>query len=571
MSLQHGTSARLLPFLRWRHELSIDTLRADLLAGLTVALLMIPQSLAYAQLAGLPAYYGLYASLLPTMVGALFGSLAQLSTGPTPLTGLLTAASVMTLATPGSDEFIAIVVLLALLAGLVQLSLGALRLGWILNLLSHPVLMGFINAAALLICLSQLPALLGLSMPHGPHFLLNVAGFLGRLDELRVAPAAFGLGALAILLILRWLAPRLPGVLLVIAGSIGISASLGAADAGVQVVGAIPAGLPHFAIPELRWHIVVDLLPTAFVIALVGFMEVASNAKLISARTHQPWNENQELIGQGMAKVAAAISGTQPVSASFSRSAVNFSAGARTGLSSVFTALFVLLTLLFFTPTLWHLPVAALAAVIMQAVGGLLDFGALKRAWRASRDDGIAAAATFVATLLFAPNIQNGILTGLLLSLAIYLYRDMRPRIALLGLHEDGTYRDAQRFGLAHPHPGLVILRFDGALHFINAASFEDAVLRVAISHPEVKIVLISGAGINSIDASGLEVLDRLLHRTGADGLTLAFCGLKKQVIDRLEATGIWPEIEERAGYRNEHLALEALLPALDKPEENRL
>ncbi|MBX3680833.1 MAG: sulfate permease [Rhodocyclaceae bacterium] len=567
MSTAHSAIDRLLPFLRWRHELSAASLRADLTAGLTVALLMIPQSLAYAQLAGLPAYYGLYASLLPTMVGALFGSLAQISTGPTPLTGLLTAASVMTLAAPGSPHFIAVVVALALLSGLVQLTLGALRLGWILNLLSHPVLMGFINAAALLICLSQLPSLLGLSMPHGPHFLLDVVGFLGRLDQIRVAPAAFGIGALIALMLLRRLAPRLPGVLLVIAGSIGLSAWSGAADLGVRVVGAIPAGLPEFAIPDIRWPLLVELLPTAFVIALVGFMEVASNAKLISAKTHKPWNENQELIGQGLAKVAASISGTHPVSASFSRSAVNFAAGARTGLSSFFTAVFVLLTLLFFTPALWHLPVAALAAVIMQAVGGLLDFKALGRAWRASRDDGIAAASTFAATLLFAPNIQNGILTGLLLSLAIYLYRDMRPRIALLGLHEDGTYRDAERFDLPHPHPDLVILRFDGALHFINAASFEDAVLKAGRTRPGVKVVLISCAGINSIDATGLEVLGRLLARTKADGQTLSFCGLKKQVIDRLQATGMWPAIQGHATYRNEHQALEALLPALDNPD----
>lgn len=566
-----GAMERLLPFLRWRHDFSAEVLRADLLAGLTVALLMIPQSLAYAQLAGLPAYYGLYASLLPTMVGALFGSLAQLSTGPTPLTGLLTAASVMTLAPPGSEHFIATVVVLALMAGLVQLTLGALRLGWILNLLSHPVLMGFINAAALLICLSQLPSLLGLSMPHGPHFLLDVVGFLGRLDQVEAAPAAFGIGSFVALMLLRRLAPRLPGVLLVIAGSIGISAWLGAADAGVRVVGAIPAGLPHFTIPDLQWPVFIELLPTAFVIALVGFMEVASNAKLISARTHKAWDENQELIGQGLAKIAASLSGTHPVSASFSRSAVNFTAGARTGLSSVFTATFVLLTLLFFTPALWHLPVASLAAVIMQAVGGLLDFGALKRAWRASRDDGIAAASTFAATLLFAPNIQKGILTGLLLSLAIYLYRDMHPRIALLGLHEDGTYRDAERFGLSHPHPGLVILRFDGALHFINAASFEDAVHKAGTARPDVKIVLISGAGINSIDATGLEALARLLVRARADGQTLAFCGLKKQVIDRLQATGMWPAIQARAAYRNEHQALETLLPALDNANEKAL
>ena len=292
-------------------------------------------------------------------------------------------------------------------------------------------------------------------------------------------------------------------MLLVIAGSIGISASLGAADAGVQVVGAIPAGLPHFAIPELRWHIVVDLLPTAFVIALVGFMEVASNAKLISARTHQPWNENQELIGQGMAKVAAAISGTQPVSASFSAPRSIFGRRPYRAVFGVYRALRSIDAAVLHTDAV--APAGRRACRGHHAGGrGLLDFGALKRAWRASRDDGIAAAATFVATLLFAPNIQNGIPPACCCrsrSTSTATCARASPCSAARGRHL--SRRAALR--LAHPHPGLVILRFDGALHFINAASFEDAVLRVAISHPEVKIVLISGAGINSIDASGLE------------------------------------------------------------------
>lgn len=555
---------RLLPFLAWPRQWSGTTLRGDLLAGITVALVLLPQSLAYAQLGSLPPHIGLYAALLPAVVGALFGSCAQLSTGPVALTALLTGASILPLARPDTPEFVALAVLLALLSGLIQLALGALRLGWLLNLLSHPVLMGFINAAALIICLSQLPPLLGLAMSRSDQFLADLATALGDAAALHAPSALFGLGALAALLALRRFAPRLPDILLVVGGATLLSALSGFEAAGGRVVGAIPAGLPAFVLPTVDLNAVAALLPAAFVIALVSFMEVTSSARLISGRTRQPWNHNQELIGQGLAKLASALSGSMPVSASFSRSALNHASGARSGLSSLVTAAVVLLALLYFTPLLWHLPVPVLAAVIVLAVANLIDFGALGRAWRASRDDGLAAALTFAATLAFAPNIQNGILTGLLLSLALMLYRGMKPRIALLGLHPDGTYRDLERFGLAHPHPNAVILRFDSPLTFVTAATFEEGMLRAVRAQPEVRVVLVSGAGINDIDATGLHTLNGLLERLRTQHQRMAFCGLKKQVIDALQRDGLWDRLAPEAAFRTEQQALDALLPTLD-------
>ncbi|PTD96960.1 SulP family inorganic anion transporter [Pseudothauera lacus] len=554
---------RLFPFLAWPRQWSPASVRGDVVAGITVALVMLPQALAYAQLASLPPYIGLYAALLPAVVGALFGSCGQLSTGPVALTALLSGASLLPLARPDTPEFIALAALLALLAGLIQLALGALRLGWLLNLLSHPVLMGFINAAALIICLSQLPPLLGLAMPRSAHFLADLAAAFGGAARPHLLSALFGGGALLALIALRRIAPALPGVLLVSVAATALSAALGFAAAGGRVVGEIPAGLPTLALPALDLHAVVALLPAAFVIALVSFMEVTSSARLISARTRQRWDHNQELIGQGLAKLSAALCGALPVSASFSRSALNHASGARSGLSAVVSAAVILLALLYLTPLLHHLPIPVLAAVILLAVANLLDFGALKRAWRASRDDGLAALLTFVATLAFAPNIQNGILTGLLLSLALMLYRGMNPRIALLGLHPDGTYRDLERFALAHPHPNLVILRFDSPLTFVTAATFEEGMLRAARAQDEVRVVLVSAAGINAIDASGLHALGGVLERLHAQSCRLAFCGLKKQVIDVLQRDGLWARLGEAASYRTEQQAVDALLKTL--------
>ena len=554
---------RLLPFLAWPAQWREHGLRGDLVAGVTVALVLIPQALAYAKLAGLPPHIGLYAALVPAVVAALFGSCGQLSTGPVALTSLLVGASILPLAGGAGGDLVGLALLLALLSGLIQLALGVLRLGWLLNLLSVPVLMGFVNAAALIICLTQIPPLLGLAMPHSDHLLVDFVRALGGLDTLQPAAVAFGVGSLAALVALKRLWPRLPGVPLVVAATIAISTWTGFAAQGGAVVGEVPAGLPGFSLPPLRPELIATLLPAAFVVAMVSFMEAASSAKLISGRTRQPWDQDQELVGQGLGKLAAAFTGGLPVSASFSRSALNYVNEARTGLSSLVTAAFVLVTLLWFTPLLWHLPKPVLAAIILQAVVGLIDAGVMRRAWRASRDDGAAAAVTFVATLAFAPNIQNGVFTGLILSLALLVYRGMRPRVALLGLHEDGTYRDRDRFGLPHPHPGLVILRFDSPLSFVTAATFEDAMLGAARAQEGVRIVLVSATGINEIDATGLHTLASLIERFRAQGQTIAFCGLKKQVIDAMERDGLWARIGKNSSYRTEHQALDALLPTL--------
>jgi SulP family sulfate permease len=288
-------------------------------------------------------------------------------------------------------------------------------------------------------------------------------------------------------------------------------------------------------------------------------MEAMSSAKVIAIKTRQPWDENKELIGQGLAKVAAAFCHSMPVSGSFSRSALNLASDARTGLSSVISAVFVLITLLFLTPLLFHLPKPVLAAIIMMAVISLINFPIILKAWRANRDDGIASVTTFVATLAFAPNIQNGILVGIILSLTLLLYRMMRPRIALLGMHQDGTLRDAERHNLPRLHTRLAALRFDGALRFVNVSFFENAILKLERDNPDVDHILIKGSGINEIDASGVEMLSNLITRFKSNGITLCFSEFKKQTLDVMERTGLLARIGSENLFPTDQAALTEL------------
>ncbi len=548
-----------------RQYLSVNAayLKDDLIAGITVSLVAIPQSLAYAQLAGVPAYYGLYAAFIPTIVGALFGSSRQLATGPVAMTSLLTAASVAPLAAHGSEQFYDYVILLALLSGLFQIAFGALRMGVLLNFLSHPVLMGFINAAALIISLSQLPTLLGIPAQQSEHFLLDIWSVVSTVNTMHALSFGFGLATIVMLLGFKRYAPRLPGVLVAVALLTWLSYAIEFAKIGGRVVGDIPHGLPSLSIPPLDWHASIALLPASFVIALISFMEAMSSAKVITIKTREPWNENRELIAQGLAKVAAAFSHSMPVSGSFSRSALNLAAHAKTGLSSVISAICVLLTLLYFTALLYHLPKSVLAAIIMVAVMNLIDFQAIGKAWRASRDDGVAAVITFVATLAFAPNIQNGIITGILLSLSLLLYRMMRPRVAILGLHQDTTLRDARRHNLPPMHPRLGAIRFDGALRFVNVSYFEDALLQLERENPQITHILIKSSGINDLDASGVDMLRNLVTRFRDNGITLVFSGIKRQVQDVIDRTGLKEHIGVDHLFATDREAIDRLLRIL--------
>ena len=550
---------RLLPFLAWRSRISRESLRIDSVAGLTVALVAIPQSLAYAQLAGLPPHYGLYAALVPTVVGALFGSSAQVSTGPVALTSLLTAASIAPLAAAGGGAYVGFAIALALLSGLFQLGFGVMRLGLLMNLLAHPVLMGFVNAAAILIVLSQVPALLGVPLPKTGHAFLDIWQVLARSQEAHGYSIAFAVTAIGALLAFRRFAPRLPGVLITVALLTLASYLLGYANTGGSVVGEIPRGLPTLALPGLALETWIDLLPAAFVIAVVSFMEAMSSAKIAALKTATRWDENQELIGQGLAKIAAAFCQTMPVSGSFSRSALNLAAGARTGVSSIVCALCVLLTLLFFTPLLRHLPLPVLAAIIVVALSNLINLRSLRNAWRASRDDAAAAALTFAATLVFAPQIQNGIFIGIVASLGLFVYRRMRPTVEVIEPATAQLGRVAQGKLPEKLRETVGMIRFDASLVFVNVAYFEEAVLQLERRHPGLPFVLVSASSINALDASGVEMLATLAEALQKSGTTLIFSGVKPGVYSVLARTGLVQRLGAGNFYADDAAAFAAL------------
>ena len=548
----------LFPFLRW-WPYSGTTARADFIAGLTVALVIVPQSMAYAQLAGLPPYYGLYAAFLPVMVASLWGSSNQLGTGPVAVASLLTASALTPLAAPGSEQFVALAILLALLVGVVQLVLGVFKLGVIVNFLSHPVIVGFTNAAAMIIALSQVNKLIGVSMPRSEHFIQDIWGVARQIGDTHWPTLIMGTIAIAIMWAVRKYKPKWPGVLIAVGLTTVAAWALGfEAQMGGKVVGKVPEGLPSVQMPALSAGDIRSLLQAAVVISLVGFMEAISIAKAMAAKTKQRIDPNQELIGQGLANVVGSLTQAFPVSGSFSRSAVNLNAGAQTGMSAVFTGLFVLLTLLFLTPLLYHLPQAVLAAVIIMAVIGLINFGAVRHAWQASRHDGIASIVTFVATLAAAPHLDQGILVGAGLALVLYLYRTMKPRVAILSRHPDGSLRDVAVHNL--PTSDIVTaIRYDGELYFANVSYFEDAILEAVANNPKARALLIVGNGINAMDASGEEVMHHVVHRLRDNGVNVYFSGIKKQVVDVMRATGLLTLVGEENLYPTADLALAAI------------
>ncbi len=678
---------RLFPFLSW-FPVNSAILRGDLVAGIVGALVLVPKAMAYAQLSGLPVYFGLYTAFIPAILGALWGSSRQLLTGPVAIISLMTAAAVAPLAVPMSEEYIGLALLLSLLVGLILFVMGTFKLGTIVNFVSHPVILGFINAAAIIIALSQLDLLLGIPKGRSNSFLKDIWEMLSYLPQTHLPTLAMSAFALALMLIFKKIkALAKPSVLIVVVVTTLISYLAGYAHnakgkpgdianeaihalvmghvvaddnirdmsvdiatksaelrtleeddtaaiadlnyqldlmrlavsnmeqdnkermqqlnrinlarakvpedqpakiylagevpegvetdgrkwhikkienghlklvGGGDVVGTIPAGLPSLRIPGLSFDAIVSLLSAALIIALVGFMETISMAKALAAQTKQRLDPNQELIGQGLANMGGAFFQSYPSCGSFTGSAINLQAGAKTGLASTFNGIFVAVTLLFLTPLLYYLPKAVLAVIILLAVVGLITPGAIKHTWMASRKDGATALITFFATLIFAPHLDKGIMIGAVLAIVMYLYETMQPRVAILGRYHDGTLRDAKINNL--PSSDVVTaIRFDGRLYFANVSYFEEAVLNAVADNPEAPYVLIVGDAINGIDASGEEVIHHLVERLNENGVVVLFSGLKKQVHDVMRATGLRDLIGERRFFATAEEALEAI------------
>ncbi len=539
-----GWKSRLLPFRSWIGELGKPgILHADLIAGITVALVLVPQSMAYAQLAGLPAYYGLYASFLPGMVAALFGSSRQLATGPVAVVSLMTASALEPIAQGNAELYIAYAVMLALMVGLFQMALGLLRLGVLVNFLSHPVVVGFTNAAAIIIGTSQLGKLFGVSVESAEHTYETVFNtVIEAFHNAHFETMLMALFALGIMISLRRYLPKVPNVLTAVVVTTLISWAVGFEAMGGKVVSSIPAGLPALALPEIDFQVMGQLLSVTVTIAVIGFMEAISIAKAMAARTRQRLDANQELVGQGLGNIVSSFSQGYAVSGSFSRSAVNIGAGARTGFSAVTTGAVVGITLLMLTPLLYHLPQATLAAVIIMAVINLVKVDPIKHAWKVQRHDAAVAVITFGLTIIWAPHLDKGIMVGVMLSLMLFLYRSMAPRVAVLSRDTDGTLRDADVRKLETCR-NISLIRFDGPLYFANTGYFEDKVLERVALKPDLKFVIIDAEGINEIDATGEEMLHHLVHRLKQVGVELLIARAKKQLWDTFERTKLMEKL----------------------------
>jgi len=516
-----------------------ETLRVDILAGITVALILVPQSMAYAQLAGLPAYYGLYASFLPPMIAAIFGSSRQLATGPVAVVSLMTVAALEPLATANPEGFLVYATLLAILVGLFQVSLGLLRLGVLVDFLSHPVVIGFTNAGAIIIATSQLGKLFGVEVGKAERHYETVYNTLSAAaDHMHWPTVLFAVFSIVLMAMLKKWRPALPNVLIAVVVSILISKFTGFAQSGGAVVGEIPKGLPSLSIPHFDLDAILQLATSAIVIALIGFMEAISIAKAMAARTRQRLDVNQELVGQGLSNIVSGLFNGYCVSGSFSRSAVNIDAGARTGFSSIVTGALVGITLLFLTPLLYHLPQATLAAVIIMAVIGLIRIEPVKHAWKAEKHDGVVAVVTFVLTLVMAPHLDKGILAGVFLSMALFIYRTMRPRFALLGRFHDATFRDLEVHPELHTCKNIVLIRFDMSLYYANAGYFEHKMLQVFADHTDARFIILDAEGINTLDSTGEMVLSQLCERLQAAGVTLLVARMKRPFMQNMHKTG---------------------------------
>lgn len=546
---------KIIPAAGWLGRYKPEDLGGDFSAGLIVAVMLIPQGMAYAMLAGLPPVVGLYASTIPLVLYALFGSSRHLAVGPVALVSLLTLTGVSALAKPGSGEFIALAALLALMVGVIQFGLGLLRAGFIVNFLSHAVISGFTSAAAIVIGLSQLKHLLGVDLESTNSVFILLWDATQKLGEVNLITLAIGLASIAALVLFRKISPRFPAPLLVVTLSALAVYVLGLQNRGVSIVGNVPQGVPSFALPAFGLDSVTSLLTIALTISFVGFMESIAVAKSIANREKYKVDANKELVGLGLANVAGSMFSAYPVTGGFSRSAVNYQSGARTPLASVITAVLIVLTLLFFTPLFYYLPNAVLAAIVMVAVYGLIDFMEPVKLFKVKKVDGWTLLITFAATLLIG--IEQGILVGVAFSLALFIWRSAYPHTTEVGyLPEEDVFRNVTRYPEAQTFTNTLVVRVDASLYFANAAFWENWINDAVLDRPDLQYIILDFSAVNDIDAVALETLEDLMESLKERNIEVHIAGMKGPVRDIVAKAG-WTK---KFGTNISHLSVQHAL-----------
>ena len=538
-----------IPALNWLRNYQSKHLFGDITAGIIVTSLLIPQGMAYALLAGLPPQIGLYASILPAIIYPLLGTSQVLAVGPVAVDSLMVAAAISKLAPQGSSEYLALAIALAFLVGIIEISMGVLRMGFLVNFLSRSVISGFISGAAIIIGFSQVRHLLGLKIPATESFIELLTLTLGKITEVNWVALSLGLTSIAMLLYFNqplvkllkrqgWSEQKILPIsksaplLVVILGTLLVSIFRWDQVAGLRIVGMVPSGLPPLSMPTFDLQTWRSLLPAATAIALVGYIEGFSGAQALASKRREKIDPNQELIAFGASNLSAAFAGGFPVAGGVSRSVVNFAAGANTGLASIITGILVAITVMFFTSWFYFLPQSCLAATIITAVYKLVDFATLKRMWNYDKADAIAWLVTFSAVLVLG--VEKGIIFGVIVALSLHLWHTSRPHIAIVGrLGESEHFRNVLRYEVK-TSPQVLAIRVDASLYFANAKYMENFLSREISDRPDVTSIVLVCSAVNLIDASALEVLESLIADLKSIGINFYFSEVKGPVMDKL-------------------------------------
>lgn len=558
-----------IPILTWLSTYKKEWLKGDLGAGLTVGVMLIPQGMAYASIAGLPSVYGLYASIIPLLIYAIFGTSRQLAVGPVAMVSLLTATALGSLGSLSISEYINYALILALIVGVIQFLLGLFRLGFLVNFLSHPVISGFTSAAALVIGLSQLKHLLGIEIPRSHHINEILIDAFNNFSSVNWISFVIGVVGIGIIILVKKIGKSLPGQLFAVIFGI-VAVAIFGLDSGinsVKIVKDIPSTLPSFSIPDISTETIQLLFPMGLTIALVSFMESIAVAKAIQSK-HRNYKvePNQELISLGLANVFGSFFQSYPVTGGFSRTAVNDQAGAKTTIASVISAVLIILTLLFLTPLFYNLPKAILASVIMVAVFGLIDYKEAIHLWKSDRTDFMLLLVTFFSTLIFG--IEQGIGIGVILSLVMVIFKTTKPHVAVLekvpGTH---FYRNIERFDSLVPNERMLIFRFDAHIYFANTNYFKETLEELVLGKKEkLEVIILDGESINSIDSSGIHMLHEVISTYRNMNIEIVLSGIKGPVRDTLEKSGIIQEIS----YEQCFMSIQDAVDAFVEKSKNR-
>ncbi|PQJ68600.1 MULTISPECIES: SulP family inorganic anion transporter [Polaribacter] len=531
---------KIIPILEWLPNYNRSLFKGDLLAGITVGIILIPQGIAYALIAGLPPIYGLYCALMPQVMYAIFGSSRQVAIGPVAMDSLIVATGVSTLALAGSDSYISIAILLALMVGAIQFIMGVFSLGFIVNFLSKPVITGFTSAVALIIGFNQFRNLFGVDFVQSDQIQYVVADIWRRIIDLNEHTTIIGLISVVVIIIFRKINKKIPSALIVVILGIVMLKYFGAAFKDVSIVKDIPSGLPTFGIPEFDIDLIRELLPIAFTLVMVGYLETISIGKSLEAKQDEyRIRPNQELIALGLGNMVGSFFSAYPTTSSFSRSAINQESGARTGMAALISVLMVVFTLLFLTPLFYHLPKTVLAAIIIVAVFNLVNIKEAAFLWKANYLDFWLMLATFIATLLLG--IEFGIIVGVGLSLIVLIYRTSRPYVTELGkVPNSNFYRNKNRFEEVIIHDDILIFRFDAQIFYANSSYFRDNLDEMAAKKGKaLKLIVIDAESINRVDSTGVEMLKERIKFYQKKDIMFYFAGVKGPVRDDLFRSGV--------------------------------